>query len=180
MELKNIDKTLYRKRLNVVIVSFILGFGISSVLFGTLLISLFAATDVHLVADSVAGEGKSNFKLNLIGVVLGLILSTLVLHRLRNHPYFDEIYYVWQIKQIQNLIYRKLSKIKQSANDGDVNAMIVLNFYFESLKQIYKLDDNTITLSTVEKEHQHYQMMFEERNIVISTSQFTKSMLNEF
>ena len=177
MQLQQIEKTQYRKRLNVVIVSFILGFGALSVLYGSLLISLFSSVDMQVTTTDV--EGKDNFKLNLIGVVLGLITSAAILHRMRNHPFFKEIYYVWQVKQIQNLIYRKLGNVKNAVKNGDVNAMITLDYYYKSLKQIYYLDDNTITLSTVEKEHQEYLKMFEEMNLSISAEKFDKSMLNK-
>jgi len=179
MQIQQIDKAQYRKRLNAIIVGFILTFGMLSVLYGTILIAMFSGE--NQVVNASGGTGTvSNFKFNLIGVVLGLITCAAILHRLKHSVFFSEVYYVWQIKQIQNLIYRKLKKIKSAAKNNNRNAMIIIEFYYESLKQVYQLDDNTITMSTVVKEHQNFHEMLKEKGLEISATQFEKSMIENF
>lgn len=39
-----------------------------------------------------------------------------------------------------------LHKIKAAAQQGDVNAMIVLNFSYEGSEQLWQLDDNTLMM----------------------------------
>ena len=97
--------------------------------------------------------------------------------KIKNSGFFTEIYYVWQVKQIQNLVYRKLKKIKLAAKNGEQTAMIILSFYYQSQLQIYKLDDNTITLSTIENHQQQLNDLIANSGLTISANQFDKSLI---
>jgi len=123
MQLMNIDKPRYRKHLNIVIVGFIGTLLVLALLFGQLLILSFGQ------------EAVSNFRYNLLGVVLSLLACMAILHTLKTSAFFKEIYYVWQVKQIQNLIYRKLKKIKVAAKDLEQDALIILTFYYPLINQ---------------------------------------------
>lgn len=182
MQLIEIDKVRYRKHLNIVIVGFISSLLVLSLLFGTILISLFStASDISelikVASDAVPVQQDSNFRYNLLGVVLALLLNGAVLHNIKNSTFFTEIYYVWQIKQLQNLVYRKLKKIKLAAKEGEEKALIILSFYYQSQLQIYKLDDNTMTLETIEKHFQQVNDTITEHRLTISAEQFEKSMI---
>jgi len=168
MQLIEIDKARYRKHLNIIIAGFIGTLLILALVFGQLLIMSFAQ------------EGINNFRYNLLGVVLSLLACAAILHTLKTSVFFKEIYYVWQIKQIQNLIYRKLKKIKAAAKDDDANALIILVFYYQSLKQIYQLDDNTLTIAIVEKDLNEIQLMIEKQYLDITTEQFDKKLLSAY
>lgn len=179
MKLQNIDKLQYRHRLNRIIIGFIISFALLSLGFGTLLIELFGYTGEQVVENMA--EKPSNFKFNLAGVVIALVICGAILHRLRENEYFNEVYYVWQVKQLQNLIYRKLNKIKSAATEkSDVEAIKVLNFYYESLKQVYQLDDNTLTMSTVDAEHQQIITLAEKHQIRLDNAEFDKQVLNNY
>ncbi|WP_159820113.1 DUF3087 domain-containing protein [Colwellia sp. 20A7] len=166
MQLINIDKKRYRKNLNIVIVGFIGTLLILSLIFGQLLIASFAQ------------EGVSNFRYNLLGVILSLLACAGIMHTLKNSDAFKEIYYVWKVKQIQNSIYRKLKKIKVGVSNDEHNALIILVFYYQSLIQVYKLDDNTLTISEVEKRFSDLQAVVAEKNLTISADQFEKELLD--
>lgn len=193
MQLQNIDKQQYRKHLNIVIVGFIVTLLILSLTFGQLLISAFSnvsySSSTFDVSVSQAqpqapsdevNQAPSNFKYNLLGVILALLACASILHSLKNKAFFNEIYYVWQLKQLQNLIYRKLKRIETKATQGDVNALITLSYYYQSLKQVYTLDDNTITLSKVEKDIQRIDTLAEDQNVTIELSSFDKALLANF
>ncbi|HCM47418.1 MAG TPA: DUF3087 domain-containing protein [Colwellia sp.] len=185
MQLIEIDKVRYRKHLNIVIVGFISSLLVLSLLFGTILISLFStASDISelikVASDAVPVQQDSNFRYNLLGVVLALLLNGAVLHSIKNSTFFTEIYYVWQIKQLQNLVYRKLKKIKLAAKEGEEKALIILSFYYQSQLQIYKLDDNTITLETIEKHFQQVNDTIAEHRLTISAEQFEKSLITTY
>ncbi len=168
MKLIEINKARYRKHLNIIIVGFILGFTLLSLIYGQVLIALFSD-----------GEG-SNFRYNLTGVILGLFTSAIVLSKLREHDFFKEVYYVWQLKQLMNLIYRKLKKIKAQADENDVNALIILLYYYQASQQVYLLDDNTLTLSTTTKALADIQEKISSLNLTLSGDDFNKSMLDSF
>jgi hypothetical protein len=55
--------------------------------------------------------------------------------------------------------------------------LIILSFYYQSQLQIYKLDDNTMTLETIEKHFQQVNDTITEHRLTISAEQFEKSMI---
>jgi len=185
MQLIDIDKARYRKHLNMVIVSFIASLLILSLAFGAVLISLFSTVGelaeveqvVNAAADIVQGEKQSNFRYNLLGVILALLANAAILHSVKGSDFFKEVYYVWQIKQIQNLIFRKLKKIKTAAKNTDKEALIILSFYYQSQKQVYTLDDNTITLTTVEREIANIEQLINDSGLAVNKEQFDKSLI---
>ena len=96
----------------------------------------------------------------------------------KQKPFMREVYYVWRLKQLNNQIYRKLVKIKQAADSNDKNAFIILSFYFASLKQVYSLDDNTLTISTVEKDIAQLNARIAELDINVSPELFEPELLD--
>jgi hypothetical protein len=184
MTLKDIDKKTYRRKLNQVIVGFIITLAVLAVTFGAILIALFtdplAIDNISLASINTAiesGGEDSNFTYNFIGVILALLACAGILQQLKNKPFFNEIYYIWQLKQIQNTIYRRLKKIKKASLDADENALIVLKYYYASLKQLYILDDNTITMSTLESDMAKLEILINETGKEIHADQFTQAML---
>jgi hypothetical protein len=185
MQLLDIDKVRYRKNLNIVIVSFIGSLLVLSLLFGFIFISLFSTVGEvsqlgQVATEAVQGEQDTNFRYNLLGVILALCANGVVLHRIKNSVFFTEIYYVWQVKQLQNQIYRKLKKIKAAGKEGEATALIILSFYYQSQLQIYQLDDNTITLSTIENHQQQLNDLIEKSGLIISVDKFEQSLITQY
>ena len=181
MKIITIDKQLYRQRLNRVIIGFIITLTVLSIAFGTALIAIFAEQMNDVVLSAGNTEPSSNFKYNFLGVVLALLSCAAILNYLKTTPFFHEIYYVWQHKQIHNLIYRKLKKIKVAAfENDDTNAMIVLHYYYTSLNQVYVLDDNTLTLSSLKQDHEKLTELISSKGMSIEVDQFDKKMIADF
>lgn len=177
MQLKEVNKTRYRQRLNRVIIAFIITFAVISIGFGQLFIMLFSTPE----AD--------NFKFNFIGVVLALLCVSALLNQLKNKPFFTEIYYVWQLKQLQNKIFRKLSKIKaaaeqeaaaQEAQQQKIQALCILHYYYQSLRMVYLLDDNTLTLNKVNQDYAYVQGQIEKLQLTSEQLNFTPELLETF
>ncbi|WP_108945810.1 DUF3087 domain-containing protein [Shewanella halifaxensis] len=173
MQLMDIDKQTYRKNTNLVIMGFVASLAILALVFGALLIQLFGAP------PSASGESTGNFHLNLIGVILALAVCSAVLNSQKQKPFLKEVYYVWQLKQLHNQIYRKLAKIKQAADSNDQTAFIILSFYFASLKQVYTLDDNTLTLATVDSDLNQLNEKIAALGLTITPEQFDPQMLEQ-
>ena len=172
MKLIEINKNTYRKRLNIIIVAFIATFLVLSLGFGQAFILMFA--------DGIASsQTHSNFRYNLLGVILALVTCAAILHQLRNSEFFHEVYYVWQLKQVINAITRKLTQLKKLAQQNDRNALIILNYYYQAMRQVYQLDDNTITLSTINKEIEQLTQQIDELNLELSFDDFSNAMLNK-
>ncbi|PTA49627.1 DUF3087 domain-containing protein [Shewanella morhuae] len=171
MKLQEIDKTRYRKNMNLLIVILVLSLVGLSLAFGSVLIAIFGATPVP-------GEPTGNFHLNLLGVMLSVGLCGAVLHHVKERPFFREIYYVWRLKQLHNRIYRKLVKIKAAAAKNDVNALITLLFYYTTLRQVYLLDDNTLTLPALTQDLNRLNAQIDSLGLLLSAEQFTPEMLS--
>lgn len=181
MNLREIDKALYRHRLNRVIITFVAGLTLLSIGFGSLLIWLFTESNLAQVTAQTATENNTgdsnNFKYNFIGVILALLSCAAILNSVKTKDYFAEIYYVWQLKQLHNLVFRRLKKIEKGAENDQLDAFIILNFYYQSLAQVYLLDDNTLTISALRAKQNKLQQQIENKNLNISTEQFNKAML---
>ncbi len=173
MKLIEINKSRYRKHLNIIIIAFIGVFMVFALIFGQALIAMFG--------EAVVKGESSNFRYNLAGVILALLACIAILSQLRDKAFFTEVYYVWQLKQIINLIYRKLSNIKKAANNAEnkhyLSALTVLYYYYKASQQLYLLDDNTITLSTINKELNSIKEKISALNTKISSDDFNKEML---
>ncbi|MGB1262564.1 MAG: DUF3087 family protein [Cognaticolwellia sp.] len=181
MKLKEIEKSVYRKHLNIIIVGFITSLLVLALAYGQGLIALFAEpVQTNLAANDSTASGTSNFHYNFLGVVLALLSCIVVLHKLRASKFFHEVYYVWQVKQQQNAIYRKLKNIKAAAKNDDVNALIILNFYYASLKQVYLLDDNTLTLSKLNRDISELTTRIEHKKLTITHEQYNQALLADF
>ncbi|GIU21397.1 DUF3087 domain-containing protein [Shewanella schlegeliana] len=173
MQLMDIDKQTYRKNTNLVIMGFVASLAILALVYGGVLIHFFGAT------ETVSGESTGNFHLNLIGVILAMLTCGAVLNTQKQKPFMREVYYVWRLKQLHNQIYRKLTKIKQAADNEEVNAFIILSFYFASLKQVYTLDDNTLTISTVDKDLMQLNDKIAALGLTITPDLFEPEMLDQ-
>ena len=174
MMLVEVDKARYRQHLNRVIAVFIACLALSSLLCGQLLIAFFGNQAVS------SGESTGNLHLNFLGVLLGFAICAWGLYQQRHRDYFREIYYVSRLKALQNRIYRKLKKIRQAGEQGDIDALTILVFYFSSQKLVYLLDDNTLTLSQVDREIEATKARIAALGLNIGPQDFDESLLEKF
>lgn len=170
MKLINVDKTTYKKRLNLITVVLVGALAILAIAFGSILIALFGAT-------SASGESTGNFHLNLIGVIGAALVCGIALSYLKHTPYFEEVYYVWRLKALQNRIYRRVKTIKQQASENDRDAIVVLHFYYHSLKLVYSLDNNTLTLPELETNIQQLQQQIDLLGLQVDTDDFDANLI---
>lgn len=174
MKLKHINKAEYRSKLSKTIRLFIICFAVISVALGQLLITIFAEPSIVSPADI---EASSNFKYNLTGVILGLLFTSWLLYRNRNHEFLMDIFYIWQLKQVHNRIFNRLRVLEKAANDNEVNALIILNYYYTSIKQVHELDDNTLVSDELAIKADKIAEKISSLNLCISTEQYSDSLL---
>jgi len=168
MQLKEIDKTRYRRHLNVVFA------GIAVAL---MILSLGASTlYIHLLSNSEA----PHFFHNLAGVVTAAGIVIYALNKLRSHPFMFEVVYVWDLKQQLNRIHRKQRKIEAAVEKNDHDAMIILNFQYRGSRQLYELDDNTITMQGLLGKIELLDKRMEAAGLSFSTDSYEPAMLNRF
>jgi hypothetical protein len=168
MKLREIDKSRYRKHIKVVFVGIVITMSVITLAVSNLLISNFSTADA------------SHFNFNLASVVVAAVIVVFGLIKLRSHPYMDEVVYVWDLKYQLNRIYRKQHKIEPLIEENDINAMIIMNYMYKGSRQLYTLDDNTITIEALELKILALDKRIEEANLSISTEDYAQSMLAEY
>lgn len=168
MQLRAIDKSRYSKHLKVVFAGMVAVLIIISISTSALLIYLFSTPEA------------SHFMYNLAGVVIAAAFVVFVLTKLRQHPFMFEVVYVWDLKQQLNRIYRKQRKIEAAVEEGDHDAMNIMNYLYRGSKQLYLLDDNTITLEDLAIKIQVLDSRMETAGLSLSTDLYDKAMLDRF
>ena len=174
MKLQKINKEEYRKKMNLLLVSLVGSLALFAIVFGSILIELFGS------AGSVTGEATGNFHLNVLGVILSVALNAFIASRVKGHDYFKEALYVWNLKQIHNQIYRKLKRIQPKAEQGDREALTILYFYYTTQKQVYDLDNNTLTIKTVQQSLDNIVELSEKWSIELDIEAFSKDLVAKF
>ncbi len=174
MEIKKINKEVYRKKVNLVIGGFVVLLALSSLAFSTLLISLFGNTNIQ------PEQSTGNFHWNLIGVLLSLVTSFSLLNQFKTRPYMKEVLYVWKIKQVHNKIYRKLKNIKSAASADDLKALTILKFYYTTQRQVFELDNNTLTMGSVNKELEAIERIEVNKSLSLDTTRFDEAWLDTY
>ncbi|MCQ8870164.1 DUF3087 domain-containing protein [Vibrio splendidus] len=174
MKLQKINKEEYRKKMNLLLVSLVGSLALFAIVFGSILIELFGSV------GSVTGEATGNFHLNVLGVILSVALNAFIASRVKGHDYFKEALYVWNLKQIHNQIYRKLKRIQPKAEQGDREALTILYFYYTTQKQVYDLDNNTLTIKTVQQSLDNIVELSEKWSIELDIEAFSKDLVAQF
>ncbi|MEZ8545838.1 DUF3087 family protein [Vibrio splendidus] len=174
MKLQKINKEEYRKKMNLLLVSLVGSLALFAIVFGSILIELFGSV------GSVTGEATGNFHLNVLGVILSVALNAFIASRVKGHDYFKEALYVWNLKQTHNQIYRKLKRIQPKAEQGDREALTILYFYYTTQKQVYDLDNNTLTIKTVQQSLDNIVELSEKWSIEPDIEAFSKDLVAKF
>lgn len=130
--------------------------------------------------NTVSAKPQSNFRYNLAGVVIALVCCGALLSSLKRREFFTEIYYVWQLKQIHNQIYRRLAPIKKASKNEDEKALVVLHYYYTSLLQVYELDDNTLVNNKVQQDLTAINDEISRLQLTVDTSAFDQSLIKLF
>ncbi|UQV23913.1 DUF3087 family protein [Vibrio sp. J383] len=174
MKLQKINKEEYRKKMNLLLVSLVGSLALFAIVFGSILIELFGSV------GSVTGEATGNFHLNVLGVILSVALNAFIASRVKGYDYFKEALYVWNLKQTHNQIYRKLKRIQPKAEQGDREALTILYFYYTTQKQVYDLDNNTLTIKTVQQSLDNIVELSEKWSIELDIKAFSKDLVAKF
>lgn len=168
MKLKTIDKSLYRKRLNILI-------AISIVLLMAVSLSV-SSSLIAIWGSEVDGD---NFIWNLIGVIAGGLVVFGVLKVLSTKPFMAEVNYVRGLKHEMNRIYRSSKKLEAAIESNNEKALIVSYFNLQASKQVYELDNNTLTMDELNVKIQRLAAQIESLGLSISTEDYRPELLSE-
>ncbi len=107
---------------------------------------VFAASAMSLSALLTAWLGQpeaSNFRWNLAGVILGLLLTSALTGGLfRKQSWMQASIYGWRLKRSLMRIGNQMHRLKPAIETGDPVALCILRFYHLALYQMHQLDGN--------------------------------------
>ncbi len=169
MNLHPIDKSLYQHRYKRVAIGLAVSLAVLALSFSTLLIALFGNS-----------ESGGNTGLNVIGVAVAVAILVFSLQKLKHKPYFEEVAYVWALKQELNHINRHIHKIKAAAQEGDANAMIILNFSYAGSEQLWQLDDNTLVMEELRGWKANLEQLKQRFNVETSLEDYHRELLRNY
>jgi hypothetical protein len=108
------------------------------------LIFVLLAMSLATLAVRLFGEpGADNFRLNLGGVLVGLLLTVaLVRTTLWSKPWMAAAVYGWQLKRNLMRITNVMHQLTPAVAAGDPQAMQLLRFYHLGVTQMQQLDGN--------------------------------------
>lgn len=164
MQLHHIDKPTYQERRSriqwtIIAALFILSLGFAE------------------LYRAVLAGGESSLWLNAMGVATGAAIIVFVLLRQRHTPYFKEVTYVWDLKQELNRIYRKSKALDEALEEGHKEALLIKLYSLEGSRQVYDLDDNTLTMSELSKDLDALRERIAEQGYKLSANDYDRSLL---
>ena len=168
MQLEQIDKSRYDKHFKITFAAIVAVLVVVSLLASTVLIRLIGNPD------------GGNFWLNATGVLIAAGTVDALLKRYRSHPFLTEVMYVWELKQTLNRIHRKQRQLEAAVARGDRTAMIVLNFQYKASRQLYELDDNTITMDELLVAEQKLRAQMDEHGVDVTLEEFSPALLDRY
>ena len=168
MKLQTIDKALYRKRLNILLVTNV----------AVLLITALSVSNILIVLFGSEVDGD-NFWWNLLGVAAGVAVIVGLFKVLVTKPFMAEVNYVRSLKQEMNRIYRSSKKLQAALEANDNNAIIISYFNLQASKQVYQLDNNTLTMDELNEKIKLLDEKIAELGLTVSVEDYQSSLLKQ-
>lgn len=124
-----------------------------STLYIALLFALLALVISGLTVMLAGVPGGDNFRLNLAGVIVALIVTVgLVRYVFWSQPWMAAAVYGWQLKRNLMRVTNVMHHVTAGVMAGDVSALKLLRFYHLGITQMYQLDANSSALSQMVRE----------------------------
>ena len=131
---------------------------------------------IALFGSEVSGD---NFWLNAAGVVVGLMVISLLYKVILAKPFMAEVNYVRNLKKEMNRIYRNSKMLQAKTEEGNKQALIISYYNFQLCKQVYELDNNTLTMDELNEKIRSLDQRLEELGIEISVDDYSPDLLDE-
>jgi hypothetical protein len=168
MQLIDINKKRYRRHLNYIIVACVISLIVGCLAISQLLIAVFP------------DQSGSHFHWNLTGVVITSLIIGLILNKYRTHDFMIEVAYVWDLKQVLNRINRKMLKLKAAAQEGNINALLAINYSYAGSRLLWQLDDNLITMDQLAIDQAEIDSLAMKYNLTLTAEDYDEAVLKEF
>jgi hypothetical protein len=168
MQLIEINKARYNRHVKLVFAACAGALAIGSLSVSQLLIAIFPA------------DSGSHFHWNLLGVVVTAIAIAWLLNKVRQHEFMREVTYVWELKQTLNKIHRKMRALEVAASEGNISAMLAMQYSYAGSRLLWQLDDNTLTLDELAIKQAELDRLAEKFTVTLKANDYDESMLKAF
>jgi hypothetical protein len=168
MQLIEVNKTRYNRHVKIVFAACAIGLAIGSLSLSQLLIVLFP------------DESGRHFHWNLLGVVVTALTIGWVINKIRQHEFMREVTYVWELKQALNKIHRKMRALEAAAGEGNINALVAMQYSYAGSRLLWQLDDNTLTLDELAIKQAELDRLAEKFGVTLNANDYDESMLKMF
>jgi hypothetical protein len=168
MQLIKINKERYRRHLNYVIVACVATLLVGSLGISQILIALFP------------DESGSHFHWNLAGVVTVSLIIGFLLNKYKSHDFMTEVTYVWELKKALNRINRRMLKLKTAAQEGNIDAMLAINYSYAGSRLLWQLDDNTIIMDQLAIDQAALDSLAAKYNLTLDIEKYDEHILKKF
>lgn len=150
----------------------------------TLIVAVvFAALAMSLSTLAVAlfgSEQGSNFRWNLMGVLLGLGLAIMLVRKVFwAQPWMAAATYGWQLKRSLMSITNAMHQVEAGVQAGSPEAMKLLRFYHLGLGEMHKLDGNPQALNDLAGQIERHQQAMLEMGLSIDQYQLDPAWLEK-
>lgn len=122
----------------------------------------------------------SHFHWNLLGVVVTGASIGWMLNKYRKHPFMTEVVYVWELKQALNKITRKMRKLKEAAETGNVDAMLAMQYSYSGSRLLWSLDDNMIIMEELTIAQAELDTLAQKYNVSLDPDNYDDGLLKQF
>lgn len=155
-EIKQMNPEIYRQQTRRSTLAVVLIFAVLAMSLASLAVLLF-------------GEpGGDNFRLNLGGVLAGLLLTVVLVRRVFwTQPWMAAAVYGWQLKRSLMRVTNVMHQVTQGVNAADPQAMKLLRFYHLGLTQMHQLDGNSSDHGTLVLEIERHKEAMQARGLDI-------------
>lgn len=127
----------------------------------------------------VAFDG--GFWLNVIGVLLGLLATSMTFAVLRERHWMTEMRYVWQLKHHLSRVSGYLPSLRRGAEEGNATALAILTFYHQGMAQLAELNGRTLDDDAeLLAERQKVRIMRQEQGLPETVDGFEPQDLSAF
>lgn len=166
MKLQQVDKAIYKKHVNILMMITVVVLLATSLSVSNILIALFGS-----------GVDGDHFWLNLIGVAVGILVISVVYKVVLAKPFMAEVNYVRNLKKEMNRIYRHSKILQEKIEVDDENALIIAFFNLKASKQVYELDNNTLTMDELNERIRLLDEQIERLGLDISIEDYQPELL---
>ena len=129
-----------------------------------------AALFVALFGDA---STEDNFKWNLMGVIAGVIVTSLIVRCVFWHqPWMQPAVYNWKLKRHLMQVTNVMHLVTDGIEKNQAAALNLMNFYQQGLLQMYELDGNTHEVDGLNRERRVLVEKMKENGLDSSSQSF--------